>query len=112
MSGAAAGDGVQAAVERLDLRLIVGLHLRADLDPELVTHMVDPYALVVKAGVWHLVAAAQGALRVYPLAMLSEARLCRTSLRRLRRCMAGDVKPGRTASVESSRRVIRRSFVG
>jgi predicted DNA-binding transcriptional regulator YafY len=40
-----------------------------------ITQMVDPYALVVKAGVWHLVAAVQGALRVYPLAMLSEARL-------------------------------------
>jgi predicted DNA-binding transcriptional regulator YafY len=40
-----------------------------------VTQMVDPYALVVKAGVWHLVAAVHGALRVYPLALLSEARL-------------------------------------
>lgn len=40
-----------------------------------ITQVVDPYALVVKAGVWHLVAAVQGALRVYPLAMLSEARL-------------------------------------
>ncbi len=40
-----------------------------------ITQMVDPFALVVKAGVWHLVAAVQGALRVYPLAMLSEARL-------------------------------------
>ncbi len=39
-----------------------------------ITQMVDPYALVAKAGVWHLVAAVQGTLRVYPLAMLSEAR--------------------------------------
>jgi predicted DNA-binding transcriptional regulator YafY len=38
-----------------------------------MTQRVDPYALVAKAGVWHLVAAVQGALRVYPVAMLSEA---------------------------------------
>jgi predicted DNA-binding transcriptional regulator YafY len=31
--------------------------------------------LVAKAGVWHLVAAVQDALRVYPLAWLSEVRL-------------------------------------
>ncbi len=37
---------------------------------------------VVKAGVWHLVAAVQGALRVYPLARLSEARLAEGRFRR------------------------------
>lgn len=40
-----------------------------------ITQTVDPLALVAKAGVWHLVAAAQGALRVFPLATLRAAHL-------------------------------------
>jgi predicted DNA-binding transcriptional regulator YafY len=40
-----------------------------------ITQVVDPYALVAKAGVWHLVAAVEGTLRVYRLAALSDVRL-------------------------------------
>lgn len=47
-----------------------------------ITQMVDPYALVAKAGVWHLVAAVDGTLRVYPLAALSEVRLAEEGFQR------------------------------
>ncbi len=39
-----------------------------------ITQLVEPYGLVAKAGVWHLVAALAGALRVYRLAALSDVR--------------------------------------
>ncbi len=39
-----------------------------------ITDVVDPYALVTKAGVWYLVAAIQGALRVYRLSSLADVR--------------------------------------
>lgn len=47
-----------------------------------ITQLVEPYALVAKAGVWHLVAAVQDTLRVYPLAALSEVRLAEESFQR------------------------------
>jgi predicted DNA-binding transcriptional regulator YafY len=40
-----------------------------------ITQMVDPYALVAKAGVWYLVVAVQGPLRVFQLSGLSQVRL-------------------------------------
>jgi predicted DNA-binding transcriptional regulator YafY len=47
-----------------------------------ITQLVDPYALVAKAGIWHLVAAVEGALRVYRLAALSDVRLAAEGFQR------------------------------
>ncbi len=47
-----------------------------------ITQLVEPYALVAKAGVWHLVAAVEGTLRVYPLAVLSDVRLVEEGFQR------------------------------
>jgi predicted DNA-binding transcriptional regulator YafY len=40
-----------------------------------ITQKADPYALVAKAGVWHLVIAIQGVLRVHRLSVLTDVRL-------------------------------------
>ncbi len=40
-----------------------------------VTRLVEPYGLVAKAGVWYLVCAAQGRLRVHRISYLLDARL-------------------------------------
>lgn len=37
--------------------------------------LVDPYGLVCKAGVWHLVCAAGGRIRVYELSLLADVRI-------------------------------------
>jgi predicted DNA-binding transcriptional regulator YafY len=47
-----------------------------------ITQQVDPYALVVKAGVWHLVAAVEVTLRVFRLAALSQVRLAAEGFQR------------------------------
>ena len=40
-----------------------------------ITQKADPYALVAKGGVWHLVIAIQGVLRVHRLSVLTDVRL-------------------------------------
>lgn len=47
-----------------------------------ITQLAEPYALVAKAGVWHLVAAVEGTLRVYRLAALSDVRLAEEGFQR------------------------------
>lgn len=60
------------------------LHLAYRLHP-LAVHIaqtVEPYGLVAKAGVWHVVYAVKGALRVQPVASLLDARLSTESFTR------------------------------
>jgi predicted DNA-binding transcriptional regulator YafY len=47
-----------------------------------IEHVLDPYGLVAKAGVWYLVVAVHGNLRVYPFSALLDARLSQDSFAR------------------------------
>jgi predicted DNA-binding transcriptional regulator YafY len=47
-----------------------------------ITQLVEPCALVAKAGVWHLVAAVEGMLRVFRLSALSDVRLAEEGFQR------------------------------
>jgi len=51
------------------------LHLTLRAFSVEVQKLVDPYGLVVKAGVWYLVCAAQGRIRVHRISYLVDARL-------------------------------------
>lgn len=60
---------------REDRRAVVSYSVHASPGPIRFVRTVDPYGLVAQAGVWHLVCAAGGCVRIYRVVELSEVQV-------------------------------------